>query len=133
MEWQVPTVSRSELGYHLAAWQPGDLTLGDWGVNTASNTVWAVVDHNSDFAAVPEPGTLALLGVAWAIGLINYTRRMRFLTRLRVATKMGLQLCDRLTKWRNGPPPACRAGERVFLATWLRPNRSPTPAGLPGR
>ena len=39
----------------------GDMTLGDWGVNTANDTVWAVVNHNSDFAVVPEPSTLALL------------------------------------------------------------------------
>ena len=37
---------------------PGDLSgdLGRWGVNDASHTAWAVVDHNSQFAVVgPEP------------------------------------------------------------------------------
>jgi autotransporter-associated beta strand protein len=38
--------------------------LGSWGVDTAGNAVWAVLNHNSDFAAlvsVPEPATLVLL------------------------------------------------------------------------
>ena len=58
----------------IRAWN-GDTTLGDWGVNTTNDTVWAVVDHNSDFAAVPEPSTLALLGVA--AGLMSYGLRRR--------------------------------------------------------
>jgi hypothetical protein len=34
-------------------------------VNTATGSVWAVVNHNSDFAAitVPEPGTGILFGL----------------------------------------------------------------------
>ena len=44
--------------------------LGAWGVDAGSRTVWAVVDHNSQFAAVPEPtvwiAAAALLGLAWA-------------------------------------------------------------------
>ena len=52
----------------------GDVTLGDWGVNTANHTVWAVVDHNSQFAVTPEPGTLALLAAA-AVGLAGYVWR----------------------------------------------------------
>ena len=43
-------------------------TLGTYGVDTANNTVWAVLDHNSDFApgVVPEPATimLVLAGIA---------------------------------------------------------------------
>ena len=45
----------------------GDANLGSyvgiWGVDTANNTVWAVLDHNSQFAvwATPEPSTLLLL------------------------------------------------------------------------
>ena len=44
------------------AWLPGD-TLGSYGVDVTSNTVWAVINHNSDFGivAVPEPTTLALV------------------------------------------------------------------------
>jgi hypothetical protein len=44
------------------AWLPGDL-LGSYGVDITSNTVWAVINHNSDFGvvAVPEPMTLALV------------------------------------------------------------------------
>ena len=51
------------------AWN-GDMTLGNWGVNTANHTVWAVLDHNSDFAVVPEPASLVLLaaGVGCLVG-----------------------------------------------------------------
>jgi hypothetical protein len=58
----------------IGAWN-NDTTLGDWGVNTANNTVWAVVNHNSEFAVVPEPSTFILLAVA--ISLIGYAWRRR--------------------------------------------------------
>jgi len=53
--------------------------LGSWGRDTTTNTAWAVIDHNSDFAviAVPEPATLALLGVAAGLGLASFRRRLR--------------------------------------------------------
>ena len=54
----------------VGAWN-GDMTLGDWGVNVQSHAVWAVLDHNGDFAVVPEPGTLVLLAAA-VIGLAGY-------------------------------------------------------------
>ena len=53
-------------------WTPG-LPLGSWGVNVDRNTVWAVVDHNSQFASAPEPATLALL----AMGAVAALRRRR--------------------------------------------------------
>src|SRR5208283_1966362 len=63
-------------GFHLGAWLPGDMTLGDWGVDMTSHTVWAVLDHNSDFAVVPEPSTLSLLA-AGGLGLLAAVRRRR--------------------------------------------------------
>jgi hypothetical protein len=51
-----------------------DFVLGTYGVDTTANTVWAVINHNSDFAAVPEPSTYALLGVAGAF-LVLFRRR----------------------------------------------------------
>ena len=50
------------------------LALGSWGVDTDLNLVWAVLDHQGDFAAVPEPSTLALLGLGVA-GLLVARRR----------------------------------------------------------
>lgn len=63
--------------------------LGTYGHDTAANTVWAVIDHNSDFSVVvvPEPATLGLMGVAglvagWVLrrrrkGRVNATRAAR--------------------------------------------------------
>lgn len=60
-----------------------DLVLGYYGVDTADGYVWAVVNHNSDFAggnlafapqAVPEPSTYALFGLG-ALALLIAARR----------------------------------------------------------
>lgn len=48
--------------------------LGAWGVDTDTGTVWAVVDHNSQFAAVPEPAGWLVVAVAVASGSL-YRRR----------------------------------------------------------
>ena len=53
-----------------------DLLLGSWGVDLANHEAWAVIDHDADFAVVPEPGTLALLAAA-AIGWLVYSRRRK--------------------------------------------------------
>jgi hypothetical protein len=57
------------------AWA-GQLQLGTWGVDIANNTVWAVLNHNSVFAAVPEPGSFVLAGMGLA-GLAWASRRRR--------------------------------------------------------
>jgi len=43
----------------------GNPVLGHYGVDTASGSVWAVLNHNSDFTVitVPEPGSSVLIGV----------------------------------------------------------------------
>ncbi len=42
--------------------------LGTYGVDPATNTVWAVLNHNSEFAVIPEPSTL-VLGAFGLLGL----------------------------------------------------------------
>lgn len=57
--WTDFALSRGINNGNVADW------LGSWGYDINTNEVWAVIDHNSDFAVVPEPAsaTLMLLGV----------------------------------------------------------------------
>jgi len=48
--------------------------VGAWGVDTGSNNVWAVVNHNSQFAVVPEPSSLVLAGLG-GFGILLIRRR----------------------------------------------------------
>jgi hypothetical protein len=52
------------------------LVVGSWGVDTAANVVWAVIDHTSEFGVVPEPSSIMLLGIG-AVGLFVGVRRRR--------------------------------------------------------
>ena len=59
------------------AWNSSYATPGYFGLDTQANTVWAVIDHNSDFAVivVPEPQTLCLTAAGLAIVLCRLRRR----------------------------------------------------------
>ena len=48
--------------------------VGAWGVDTANHDVWSVIDHNSQFAVVPEPSSLALIALG-LLGLAIYWRK----------------------------------------------------------
>lgn len=50
--------------------------LGSWGVDLVNNNVWAIVDHNTSFAVVPEPQSLAVIGLGGLI-LCRRPRRRR--------------------------------------------------------
>ncbi len=58
------------------AWQAG-FELGTYGVDTTNKTVWAVVNHNSGFAVVPEPGSLMSMFTALAGLALRRRRRQR--------------------------------------------------------
>ncbi len=55
------------------AWS-GEVALGTYGVDIVNNVVWVVTDHNSEFAVVPEPGTIGLLACG---ALVVVFRRRR--------------------------------------------------------
>jgi len=51
--------------------------LGTYGLDSINNTVWAVLNHNSEFAIVPEPATLELDLTALALAGLLVLRRRR--------------------------------------------------------
>ena len=66
--------------YHAnASYTSGDYSaLGNYGYDASSHVAWAVVDHNSDFAAisaVPEPSTWAML--VGGFGMLAFGQRLR--------------------------------------------------------
>jgi T5SS/PEP-CTERM-associated repeat protein/autotransporter-associated beta strand protein len=60
-------------GYNAAT----DFHLGYYGVDVEAGTVWAVLNHNSDFAVVPEPATWGLLTGAGLLILSSRRRKIR--------------------------------------------------------
>jgi len=63
--------------FRRGAYDPNtDFNLGYYGVDTANSTVWAAVDHNSEFGVAtpaPEPSAGALV----LCGLALFGRRLR--------------------------------------------------------
>jgi hypothetical protein len=48
--------------------------LGSWGVDVSDDEVWAVLNHNSEFAVVPEPASIGLVAVG-LLGALGSRRR----------------------------------------------------------
>jgi hypothetical protein len=53
----------------------GEIRVGDYGGDPDSNTVWAVIDHLSDFAVVPEPSTYALFSGLLALIMVYFRKK----------------------------------------------------------
>ena len=67
---------------YLATLSPEDQAnlvaqLGAFGFDAGAHTAWAVLDHNSDFAVIPEPGTwgMILSGFGMLIGIQRFRKR----------------------------------------------------------
>jgi autotransporter-associated beta strand protein len=56
------------------AWNSSYTAVGTYGIDTTTNTIWAITDQSGAFAAVPEPSTILLLGLA-AVFVLYRARR----------------------------------------------------------
>ena len=53
----------------------GEMRVGDHGGDPVTNTVWAILDHNSDFAVIPEQSTFALFGGILALLTVYFRKK----------------------------------------------------------
>jgi hypothetical protein len=62
----------------VATLTPAQLSdiLGSWGVDPTNHDAWTVINHNSQFAVVPEPSSLVLAALG-LLGIAGYTFRRR--------------------------------------------------------
>lgn len=73
-----PTLQGWSGAFNVAEWgSPENIAgyLGAWGYDSGTGAVWAVIDHNSDFTVVPEPGSLILLGLGLIVVIKGILRR----------------------------------------------------------
>jgi hypothetical protein len=54
--------------------EAGTIRVGDHGGDPETNVVWAAIDHNSDFAVVPEPSTYALIAGVISLAFVAFRR-----------------------------------------------------------
>jgi fibronectin-binding autotransporter adhesin len=67
--------------YANQAYNAASRSLGDYGIDPVNNVVWAVLNHNSEFAVIPEPSTLVLGGLA-LLGFAGMGLRKRRMAKL---------------------------------------------------
>lgn len=68
---------------YLASLDPSErdnlqFQLGAFGFDSSTDTTWAVLDHNSEFAVIPEPQTWSMLlcGIGFLAGWRKFRRRV---------------------------------------------------------
>jgi hypothetical protein len=54
----------------------GQNIVGRWGVDLARHAVWAVLDHNSEFAVVPEPAAITVMLAGGSMMLLRRRRQI---------------------------------------------------------
>ncbi|HWB57934.1 MAG TPA: PEP-CTERM sorting domain-containing protein, partial [Chthoniobacteraceae bacterium] len=79
-QWQNAVTVNSDGGaganFVNGAYNPAtDFVLGDYGIDTSDDTVWAVVDHNSEFAVIPEPSTWTMLAIGACLLVVLRRKR----------------------------------------------------------
>jgi hypothetical protein len=106
----------NQVSLDTATSSPADY-VGDWGVDINDGTVWAVVDGlDGQFAVVPEPGTLALIGMgAVAVVPVLLRRKLKQMRRPLKAVSPSKTLATRKVSaclWAerggDGNLPSCR-------------------------
>jgi hypothetical protein len=71
-----------------------DEILGAWGVDGVNQDAWAVVNHNSEFAVVPEPSAFVLAAFGLLAGVCVLFRRRVAALRFRA----NMRKCERFVR-----------------------------------
>jgi autotransporter-associated beta strand protein len=120
-QWEAdnPLFNSSDIANYLGVWGVDPDTLGAGEYNA-----WAIVNHNSEFAVVPEPSSLLLAGIAIAILLIVARKSLPALLQVR---PLGVSGPSAPSSPRDSRPRSFGSGAPCFgheCAAARRPDRA---------